>query len=205
MQLTEYIALINKAVATTKPIEWFAVTTSLLYVLLAGKQQIACWIFAFVSSISYVIISYITLLYVDALLNSIYAILAIIGWINWKAKADQQPIKKLSWRFHGLIIIGSILLGGLSGYLLDNYTDQVFPYLDAVLFFLSIIATWMITKKIIENWLYFIVIDCAMIGIYFNRSLFLSSLLFVLYTFFALKGYFYWRKMLQNNTTNQLI
>lgn len=202
MQLTEYIALIKEAVATTKPIEWFAVTTSLLYVLLAGKQQIACWIFAFVSSFSYIIISYTTLLYVDALLNSMYAILAIIGWINWKAKADQQPIKKLSWRFHGLIIIGSILLGGLSGYLLDNYTDQVFPYLDAVLFFLSISATWMITKKIIENWLYFIVIDCAMVGIYFNRSLFLSSLLFVLYTIFALKGYFYWRKILQNNTTN---
>lgn len=202
MQLTEYIVLIKEAVATTKPIEWFAVTTSLLYVLLAGKQQIACWIFAFVSSISYIIINYTTLLYVDALLNSIYALLAIVGWINWKAKADQQPIKKLSWRFHVQIIIGSILLGGLSGYLLDNYTDQVFPYLDAVLFFLSISATWMITKKIIENWLYFIVIDCAMVGIYFNRSLFLSSLLFVLYTFFALKGYFYWRKMYKINTAN---
>lgn len=202
MQLTEYIVLIKEAVATTKPIEWFAVTTSLLYVLLAGKQQIACWIFAFVSSISYVIISYTTLLYVDALLNSIYALLAIVGWINWKAKTDQQPIKNISWKIHVPIILGSLILGGLSGYLLDNYTDQVFPYLDAVLFFLSISATWMITKKIIENWLYFIVIDCAMVGIYFNRFLFLSSLLFVLYTFFALKGYFYWRKMYKINTDN---
>lgn len=196
MQLTEYIALIKEAVATTKPIEWFAVTTSLLYVLLAGKQQIACWIFAFVSSISYVIISYTTLLYVDALLNSIYAILAIIGWINWKAKADQQPIKKLSWNFHGLIVLGSVILGGISGYLLDNYTNQVFPYLDAVLFFLSISATWMITKKILENWIYFIVIDLAMVGIYFNRTLYLSSLLFLLYALFAVIGYIKWRKEL---------
>jgi nicotinamide mononucleotide transporter len=196
VQLTEYIALIKEAVATTKPIEWFAVTTSLLYVLLAGKQQIACWIFAFVSSISYVIISYTTLLYVDALLNSIYAILAIIGWINWKAKADQQPIKKLSWNFHGLIVLGSVILGGISGYLLDNYTNQVFPYLDAVLFFLSISATWMITKKILENWIYFIVIDLAMVGIYFNRTLYLSSLLFLLYALFAVIGYIKWRKEL---------
>lgn len=194
MQLAEYISLITNACVVTKPIEWFAVATSLMYVFLAGKQQITCWIFAFVSSISYVIISYTTLLYVDALLNSMYAILAIIGWINWKAKSDQQPIKKLSWRFHGLIIIGSILLGGLSGYLLDNYTDQVFPYLDAVLFFLSISATWMITKKIRENWIYFIAIDCAMVGIYFNRSLYLSSLLFLLYTIFAIIGYVKWRK-----------
>jgi nicotinamide mononucleotide transporter len=194
VQLDEYISLITNACVVTKPIEWFAVATSLMYVFLAGKQQITCWIFAFVSSISYVIISYTTLLYVDTLLNSMYAILAIIGWINWKAKSDQQPIKNISWKIHVPIILGSGLLGGLSGYLLDNYTDQVFPYLDAVLFFLSISATWMITKKIRENWIYFIAIDCAMVGIYFNRSLYLSSLLFLLYTIFAIIGYVKWRK-----------
>lgn len=194
MQLAEYISLIIDACRNTQPIEWFAVVTSLTYVFLAGKQQISCWIFAFVSSISYVIISYTTLLYVDALLNGIYALLAISGWINWKTKTDQQPIKQLSWKFHGLIVLGSVILGGISGYLLDNYTNQVFPYLDAVLFFLSISATWMITKKILENWIYFIVIDLAMVGIYFNRTLYLSSLLFLLYALFAVIGYIKWRK-----------
>lgn len=196
MQLPEYISLIIDSCRNTQPIEWFAVVTSLTYVLLAGKQQISCWIFAFVSSISYVIISYTTLLYVDALLNGMYALLAISGWINWKTKTDQQPIKLLSWKFHGLIVLGSVLFGGISGYLLDNYTNQVFPYLDAVLFFLSISATWMITKKILENWIYFIVIDLAMVGIYFNRTLYLSSLLFLLYALFAVIGYIKWRKEL---------
>ena len=196
MQLAEYISLIIDACRNTQPIEWFAVVTSLTYVFLAGKQQISCWIFAFVSSISYVIISYTTLLYVDALLNGMYALLAISGWINWKTKSDQQPIKQLSWKFHGLIVLGSGILGGISGYLLDNYTNQVFPYLDAVLFFLSISATWMITKKILENWIYFIVIDLAMVGIYFNRTLYLSSLLFLLYALFAVIGYVKWRKKL---------
>ncbi len=196
MQLAEYISLITNTCRNIRPIEWFAVATSLLYVFLAGKQQISCWIFAFVSSISYVIISYKTLLYVDALLNSMYALLAISGWINWKTKSDQQPIKKLSWKFHGLIVLGSVILGGISGYVLDNYTNQVFPYLDAVLFFLSISATWMITKKILENWIYFIVIDLAMVGIYFNRTLYLSSLLFLLYALFAVIGYVKWRKEL---------
>ena len=194
MQIAEYISLITDACRNTQPIEWFAVATSLMYVFLAGKQQISCWIFAFVSSISYVIISYTTLLYVDALLNSMYALLAISGWINWKTKTDQQPIKQLSWKFHGLIVLGSVILGGFSGYVLDNYTNQVFPYLDAVLFFLSISATWMITKKILENWIYFIVIDVAMVGIYFNRMLYLSSLLFLLYSLFAVFGYVKWRK-----------
>lgn len=196
MQLAEYISLIIDACRNTQPIEWFAVVTSLTYVFLAGKQQISCWIFAFVSSISYVIISYTTLLYVDALLNGMYALLAISGWINWKTKSDQQPIKQLSWKFHGLIVLGSVILGGISGYLLDNYTNQVFPYLDAVLFFFSISATWMITKKILENWIYFIVIDLAMVGIYFNRTLYLSSLLFLLYALFAVIGYVKWRKKL---------
>lgn len=196
MQLAEYISLIIDACRNTQPIEWFAVVTSLTYVFLAGKQQISCWIFAFVSSISYVIISYTTLLYVDALLNGMYALLAISGWINWKTKSDQQPIKQLSWKFHGLIVLGSLILGGISGYLLDNYTNQVFPYLDAVLFFLSISATWMITKKILENWIYFIVIDLAMVGIYYNRTLYLSSLLFLLYALFAVIGYIKWRKEL---------
>lgn len=196
MQLPEYISLITDACRNTQPIEWFAVVTSLTYVFLAGKQQISCWIFAFVSSISYVIISYTTLLYVDALLNGMYALLAISGWINWKTKTDKQPIKQLSWKLHGLIVLGSGILGGISGYLLDNYTNQVFPYLDAVLFFLSISATWMITKKILENWIYFIVIDLAMVGIYFNRTLYLSSLLFLLYVLFAVIGYIKWRKEL---------
>jgi len=196
VQLAEYISLIIDACRNTQPIEWFAVVTSLTYVFLAGKQQISCWIFAFVSSISYVIISYTTLLYVDALLNGMYALLAISGWINWKTKTDQQPIKQLSWKFHGLIVLGSGILGGISGYLLDNYTNQVFPYLDAVLFFLSISATWMITKKILENWIYFIVIDLAMVGIYYNRTLYLSSLLFLLYALFAVIGYIKWRKEL---------
>jgi nicotinamide mononucleotide transporter len=196
VQLAEYISLIIDACRNTQPLEWFAVVTSLTYVFLAGKQQISCWIFAFVSSISYVIISYTTLLYVDALLNGMYALLAISGWINWKTKSDQQPIKQLSWKFHGLIVLGSVILGGISGYLLDNYTNQVFPYLDAVLFFLSISATWMITKKILENWIYFIVIDLAMVGIYFNRTLYLSSLLFLLYVLFAVIGYIKWRKEL---------
>jgi nicotinamide mononucleotide transporter len=196
VQLAEYISLIIDACRNTQPIEWFAVVTSLTYVFLAGKQQISCWIFAFVSSISYVIISYTTLLYVDALLNGMYALLAISGWINWKTKTDQQPIKQLSWKFHGLIVLGSVILGGISGYLLDNYTNQVFPYLDAVLFFLSISATLMITKKILENWIYFIVIDLAMVGIYFNRTLYLSSLLFLLYALFAVIGYIKWRKEL---------
>jgi nicotinamide mononucleotide transporter len=196
VQLAEYISLITDACRNTQPIEWFAVSTSLAYVFLAGKQQISCWIFAFMSSISYVIISYTTLLYVDALLNGMYALLAISGWINWKTKTDKQPIKQLSWKFHGLIVLGSVILGGISGYLLDNYTNQVFPYLDAVLFFLSISATWMITKKILENWIYFIVIDLAMVGIYFNRTLYLSSLLFLLYALFAVIGYVKWRKKL---------
>jgi nicotinamide mononucleotide transporter len=68
--------------------------------------------------------------------------------------------------------------------------------LDAMLFFLSISATWMITKKILENWIYFIVIDLAMVGIYFNRTLYLSSLLFLLYALFAVIGYVKWRKEL---------
>jgi len=61
---------------------------------------------------------------------------------------------------------------------------------------LSISATWMITKKILENWIYFIVIDLAMVGIYFNRTLYLSSLLFLLYALFAVIGYIKWRKEL---------
>lgn len=161
---------------------------------MASSQRISCWIFAFVSSLAYVIISYTTLLYVDAFLNILYATLAIVGWVNWNKKKQIHAIRTISWKTHALIVLGSCLLGAITGYALDNYTHQVFPYLDAVLFFLSISATWMITRKILENWIYFIVIDSAMVGIYFNRSLYLSSLLFILYTFFAIHGYYLWRK-----------
>ena len=71
------------------------------------------------------------------------------------------------------------------------------PIIDSFTTCFSIIATFLVVKKILENWIYWIIIDLVSIYIYFSRDLHLTSLLFLVYTVIAIIGYFNWKKKLQ--------
>jgi nicotinamide mononucleotide transporter len=181
-------------IQATSLLEWVAVVTSIGYVILAAQSQRSCWYAAFTSALCYIVLSYNAQLFVDSVLNIFYAIMAVYGWFSWKSTAVSIPFTTRNWRFHFLIISTCILVGWLSGWWLDNHTPQQFPYIEATSFFLCLAATWMTTKKILDNWLYFVVIDAIMIVIYYNRSYALTSLLFVFYTLLALYAYLRWKK-----------
>jgi nicotinamide mononucleotide transporter len=181
----------------TNNTEWLAIITSLCYVILAAYQKRSCWYFAFSSSILYIFIGFEAKLYPDMVLNAFYAGMAVLGWIQWQKEGDSKvSLTTRNWKWHGIVIASIGLLGLGLGVILDNFTDQAYPYLDALAFFASLIATWMITKKIVENWLYFVVIDLGMCYVYFFRGYLLTSILFLVYTIIAFRAYLKWRKEL---------
>lgn len=186
----------------TSPLEWLAVCCSICYLLLAIKESIYCWLFAFISSSIYVYIAYSVQLHLDALLQLFYVTMAVVGYVNWNKQQEDKKIIVWKFRHHFINIIATLILSVALGYIFQKYTNQQSPYLDAMATCFSLTATFMVTKKVLENWIYWIVIDSALVYLYLTRNLELTSVLMFIYTILALKGYFTWRKHYQTQLVN---
>ena len=196
--------------------EIVAVLASLTYVILATREHRGCWPAAMLGSTIYVIVFFQYQLYMDSALNIFYVVMAIYGWLMWKnsqteidfvAAASKEKTNIKKWRgikhINAIAII--ILLSAFSGFYLDNYTNAAYPYLDSLTTWSSFLATWMVVNKILETWLYWIVIDAASIYLYINKELYFTALLFGLYVIIATYGYLHWKKLYQKNKDETLI
>ena len=179
-------------------IESVAVLFSVVYVILAAKENIWCWAAAIISVSLYVYIFYTVQLYPETGLQIFYFIMAIVGYYMWN-KQDKERIKEWSETKHLLIILFGAIFTFFMGFYFSTYTDSQMPIIDSFTTVFSIIATYMVIKKVLGNWLYWIVIDAVSVYIYFNRDLHLTSLLFVAYTIIAVFGYFAWMKRMKTN------
>ena len=195
-------------------IELFSVITGLIYLILLIQENIWCWFFGLISVMAFFKICVDYKLYSDAILQVFYMIMSIYGWINWRKAAksipdaatildaeSENPENKLpitTWLLKNHLIafgIGSVL-ALFWGFFWTQF-GAALPYIDAFTTSFSIIATLMVAWKLLENWLYWIVIDIVGIFVYFNRGLYLFSLLFIIYTIIAILGYYSWRKQYQ--------
>ncbi len=196
--------------------EIVAVLASLTYVVLASREHRGCWPAGMIGSSIYVVVFFQYQLYMDSALNIFYVVMAMYGWLMWKnrqpeidlvAAAPKNITSIKQW--HAIKHINAIavilLLSALSGFYLDNYTDAAYPYFDSLTTWSSFLATWMVVNKILETWLYWIVIDAASIYLYINKELYFTALLFGLYVIIATYGYLHWKKLYQNNTHETLI
>jgi nicotinamide mononucleotide transporter len=177
--------------------EALAVFLSITYLILAMRQNILCWAGAFFSTLIYTILFFDALLLMDSLLNAYYLLMALYGWHSWKhGKNRNEELKVSSWGLKTnlkiVVVLGIISL--LVGYIMDNYTKADFAYLDAATTVFAIFTTYMLAKKILENWLYWIVIDFVSIYIYINKAFYLTAGLFILYTILAFFGFLEWKK-----------
>lgn len=173
--------------------EWVGVVTSVAYVILAAKRSIACWIFALISSACYVYLCFSAKLYIETMLQGFYFAMGILGWILWyRLQPVEQEIKTWGLRYNLLNILLSGILTCVLGFIFSRYTNQASPYMDAFVTSFCLSATLMITKKVHEGWIYLIVIDFVSIFLYAGRDLYLSSLLYIMYTLIAVFGWIEW-------------
>ena len=190
-----FITNVWEGIRATSIIEWLAVISSIIYVILAAKRLILCWLFAFIGSALFVYLCYIGNLYIESVLQLFYVAMALVGWITWKnSNVDNAEIKKWGLNKHIINIILSGISALIIGYIFDKYTMQATPYIDAFTTCYSLSATYMVTRKIIGNWIYWIVIDLVSIYLYAQRDYYLTAVQYGLFTLLAMYGYMVWRK-----------
>lgn len=186
--------------------EFLAVILAVAYLLLAMKESLWCWYAAFISSLIFIVLFWKARLLMESALQFYYVGMAVYGWYQWKYSAQHgDGVQIHTWGLHRhLLAISAVLLASLaSGYLLQQYTDAAWPYTDSLTTWGSILTTYMVTRKVLENWLYWLVIDGICIFVYWDRGLHLTSLLFVAYLIICVFGFFQWQRQLRAETQVQ--
>lgn len=196
--------------ANTSWLEAMAVLFGIAYIVLAARENILCWYAAFISTGLSIILFWKVLLPMESALNAYYLAMAVYGWWQWRFgnnsnssagdSGENSGVVICRWALqnHLLAIAAIIALTLISGTLLANNTEAALPYVDSFTTWSAVITTWMVTKKILENWLYWIVIDAVSVWLYFERGLILYAALFIAYTVIAVYGYRHWRQQLSS-------
>ena len=184
-------------------IEIIAVISAILYLLLAAKEDVKCWYAVIISSALYFYIMYNAGLIMEAYLQVFYIIMALYGLLQWtklmKINSNNR-IRTWSNIQHFITISFVIILAIITGFILTKYTNAAMPFLDAFTSWGAIVTTYMVAKKILENWIYWFVIDAISIYLFLSRGLYLTSMLFLVYLTIICFGYIAWRtKYLETN------
>lgn len=176
--------------------EIVAVILGITYVVLAAKELQWAWPFAFFSTLIYTILFWDGALVSSSLLNFYYMIMAVYGFILWGKNENGESLAISRWTLqrHFLIIVGGVLAAMILGYLSHTYVGAKLAYLDSFVMVFSMITTWMLAKKVLENWIYWMVIDSVAIVLYWKSGYLATIILFLFYIILAFYGYTSWRK-----------
>lgn len=187
--------------------EAIAVLLAITYLVLAIRQNIWCWAAAAVSTSIYLFIMFEAQLYMESVLQLFYLAMAAYGWYQWRRHGENsRGLQVTTWplSYHVFAIGSVLLLVFVSGHLLSQYTDAALPHVDSFTTWGAVIATYMVARKVLENWVYWFVIDAVSVGMYLNRGLLLTALLFVFYLVLIILGYRSWRASMQGADMEEL-
>ncbi len=172
---------------------------SLIYLYLSVNQKISLWIFGFLSSAFYIVIFFESKFYADMTLQFYYLVVSVYGLINWQRGKNQETKEDLPVTNVGKkqsLTLGLITMLIFAAYyiVLKHYTDSPVPIGDSFTTALCIVGTWMLARKMLENWLLFILADGICIGLFIYKELYPTAILFTIYTIVAIIGYFRWKR-----------
>lgn len=188
-------------------IDWTATITAIIYVVLASRENIWCWFWGIISCSLWAYASFVFYnLWMDALLQVFYVIMAVIGWYQWRAGRQNDEIRPTTHlslqehlRYAAILIPASFLFG----YFFSEYTSAAATYPDAFTTILSVIATLALVQKKLETWLYWVLADGLYVWLYARQGAYLFSLLMVIYVIIAANAYFQWKKRMKNELSMQ--
>ena len=182
----------------TTGIEILAALLAVLYLLLAIRQKLSCWAAAFVSSCLYVWVLYGAKLYMESALNVFYAAMAIYGFWQWQHGKGGAALQVSRWppACHAAGALGIIGLSMVSSYFLRRFTPAAWPFVDSLVTWSSVFATYLVARKVYENWHWWLAIDSVSLCLYFTRHLYLTMLLFAFYLALIAIGMRQWRRTL---------
>lgn len=177
--------------------ELVAVILAIFYLLLAMRESILCWYAALFSTAIYLFLFWDVSLLMESALQLYYIAMAVYGWYQWRYRLgadnpNDSGISTWSAAQHFTAIGCVVLISIGSGFVLQHFTGAALPYLDSFTTFGAVLTTWMVTRKILENWIYWLVIDSISVYLYLDRGLYLTALLFAVYLVICVFGFYRW-------------
>ncbi len=186
-------------------LELLAVLTGLAAVWLAARANILTWLFALVNAVLFFVLFYQVNLYSAMALQVFFFCNALYGWYNWRrdSKGEKKPVTLLLHKqrviWLAVIIIGAMLMGTLAGKI-NQWLPDLFPeaasfvYTDAMIAVLSIVASLLLARLKLENWILWILVNMMSIVMYAMKGVMLVSLQYLIFLFMATYGLMEWRK-----------
>lgn len=188
-------------ISHTSLLEWFAVITGFTCIYLAAKQHILNWPISIFSVIAYAVLFYQGKLYGEMLLQGYFLFTAIYGWYYWikRKQEHKEPIVRFTLNemllAMGAIFVCSILLG----LFLYHFTDTDVAYIDGTLASVSFVAQFLMTRKVLQNWIMWVIVDILYIPLFIYKDYFLTAILYAVLAFIAWLGYTDWKKTWKAN------
>jgi nicotinamide mononucleotide transporter len=185
--------------------EIIGLVTGLVYLYFSIRQNIWLWPVGIVASGYAAFVFFETQLYADMSLNIYYILVSIYGWFHWLLRNDNVSHKSIKisvlqfrdWIVYlALVVILTVIIAELLIHVPGKIglKPSSVPWWDAFLTAGSIVATWMLARKILEQWLWWIVIDALSVGVLLYKELYFFAILFGVYTVMSVYGYKEWKK-----------
>ena len=186
------------------PLELFAALFGAVSVWLSVRQNIWSWPTAIVNVVLYSLVFHEAKLYADMGLQVVYAILSVYGWYEWLyggAGRTELHVTRTRPRLAALLALIAIAGSAMLGVVLHRASDAALPFMDSFLSSTSLVAQWMMTKKLLENWLVWIAVDVLYVGMFIYKELYLTAGLYAVFLALAVKGYIDWRRSVNARAT----
>jgi nicotinamide mononucleotide transporter len=178
--------------------EIFGALTGLCCVWLYGRESMWAWPIGIANAALFAVMFFSARLYSDVVLQIVFLILSLHGWLVWAFGGPAKTRLKISvgLPIHRVmaLVLTTVGVASAAGSYFARCTDAALPYWDAVILAASLTAQWLLNKKQIENWLVWVGVDVLAVGTYAYRGLLLTSLLYGIFFVLALRGYFAWRR-----------
>ena len=185
--------------------DWIEIAGSIagfIYIFLGIKANKWMCPVGLVTSVFYVIVFFNAKFYADMSLQFYYIFISIVGWYWWikGGKGGKElVITKMAKHLYIKLFVTSILIFLVYALILTKFTDSQLPYWDSLTTSLSIVASWMLARKMLEQWILWVIIDLISMFLYIYKGLYPTSILFLIYTVLAVVGYYKWKKEIVNN------
>lgn len=175
------------------------IALGLLYLWLEYKADIRLWIVGLIMPCVHGALYFKAGLYADCSMQIYYILAGLYGWIVWKhaprkTKGEELPIRHTPLRWLPTLV-GVYAVAHLALYLLlVHFTDSTVPFWDALTTALSMVAMWLLSRKVVEQWILWGVVDLITVGLYLYKGIPFTAALYGLYTVLAVAGYLRWKK-----------
>lgn len=185
------------------PLEGIAAAFGVVSVYLSTRQNIWSWPTAIANVALYSVVFYNGRLYGQMGLQAIYLVLSIYGWYQWLhggAEKTELRVSRASPRLLALLAATNLVAWVVLAAVLRR-TDAALPWLDALLTTTSLVAQWMMTRKILQNWILWIAVDIVYVPMFMSQRLYATALLYAAFLVLAVMGFVEWRRSIVAPTT----